>query len=153
MSPSVRSPRHPAIRMPALPSRRMAAGKIDTSDRIFLVWGVTLRALVGQAFDDGGLERGDALFQHLVLLARLLRHGLDRLELLALHDFEIAQDSLGLNADHGFDLFAHAFGRAGRAGDELAQLVEEPACGLRHALPLSGAAGGGPPQPTMGCPM
>src|SRR5680860_959400 len=65
-----------------------------------------LTALVGQAFDDGGLERGDALFQELILLARLLRHGLDRLELLALHDFEIAQDPLGLSADHGFDLLS-----------------------------------------------
>ncbi len=41
--------------------------------------------------------------------------------------------ALGLGAHHVFDLLAHAVGRAGGVGDELAQLVEEPACGLRHA--------------------
>src|ERR671919_521420 len=40
--------------------------------------------LLGEALDDGGLERRDPLLQGLVFLARFLRHRLDGLELLAL---------------------------------------------------------------------
>ena len=82
-------------------------------------------------------------FKQLVLLARLLRHGLDRLELLALHHVEIAQHALGLGAHHVFDLLAHAIGGAGSIGDQLAQLVEEPACGLGHGTELWDAAPSG----------
>jgi len=78
------------------------------------------------------LERGDALLEELVLLAGFLRHGLDRLEILALHHVEIAQHALGLGAHQSFDLLAYAVGGAGGAGDQLAQFVEEPACGLCH---------------------
>src|ERR1700694_584282 len=68
----------------------------------------------------------------MVLFPRLLGHGLDRLEPLALHDVEIAEHALGLGADDAFQLPAHAVCRARCVGDELADLVEEPARGLRH---------------------
>src|SRR5262249_16613869 len=63
--------------------------------------------------------------------------GLDCLELLALHHVEIAQDALGLGAHHAFDLLAYAVGSSGSVGNQLAELVEEPSCGLRHGEALS----------------
>src|SRR6476660_3678930 len=96
-------------------------------------------AVVGQTFDYRSFQRTDPRFQRAVLLARLLRHGLDRLELLALHHIEIAQHALGLGADHIFDLLAHTVGRAGSVGDQLAEFVEEPPCGLRHESILTPA--------------
>src|SRR5262245_27786450 len=105
----------------------------------FFLWlfGVALAALFARAFGERGLQLGDAPLEALVLLAGLLRHGLDRFEFLALHHVEVAQHPLGLGADHALDLLAHALCRAGSVGDELAELVEEPASGLCHGGPVS----------------
>ena len=70
-------------------------------------------ALVAQALGKGGFERSDAFAQALVLLARLLRHGLDRLEILPLHHVEAVEHALGLGADDAFDLLADAVGGPG----------------------------------------
>src|SRR4051812_31926102 len=58
-----------------------------------------------------GFQRGDAHFKRFVFLACQPRHVLDRLELLALDDVEIAQDFFGLVAHHGIDLALDALGR------------------------------------------
>src|SRR5262245_52345184 len=89
-------------------------------------------ALVAQALSEGGFERSNAFVQALVLLARFLRHRLDRVELLALHDIEAIEDALRLGAHDAFDLLADAVGGARGVGNELAELVEKPACRLRH---------------------
>src|SRR5262245_41481819 len=89
-------------------------------------------ALVAQALGEGGFERGNAFVQALVLLARLLRHRLDSVELLALHDIEAIEKALRLGAHDAFDLLADAVDGARGVGDELAELVEKPACRLRH---------------------
>src|SRR4051812_14641637 len=50
------------------------------------------------------LQHGDARLQRLVFLAGEPGHVLDRLEFLALDDIEVAEDFLGLVADHSIDL-------------------------------------------------
>src|ERR1051326_3927541 len=61
-----------------------------------------------------GLERRDPRLQRLVLLARQPRHVLDRLELLALGDVEVAQEFLRLMAPERIDLALDALRRARR---------------------------------------
>ena len=51
-----------------------------------------------------GLQRRDTGLQRLVFLAREPGHLLDRLELLALDQIEVAQPFLRLGADQGVDL-------------------------------------------------
>src|SRR5262245_34992726 len=79
-----------------------------------------------------GFERGYARFERLVLLARQPRHLLDRLELLALDQIEVAQDAFGLVANDGFDLAPHARGGTCRVVHQPRDLVEEAVGGLRH---------------------
>src|SRR6267154_1225990 len=79
-----------------------------------------------------GFQHGDARLQRLVLLARQPRHVLDRLELLALDDVEVAQEFFGLVADHGIDLALDALGGAGSVVHQAADLVEKPIAGLGH---------------------
>src|SRR5262249_17781390 len=79
-----------------------------------------------------GLERGDARLQGLVLLAREPRHLLDRLEFLALDHVEVAQDAVGLVAEHGIEFAPHARGDAGRVVHQPRHLVEETVAGLGH---------------------
>src|SRR5262245_32234966 len=117
----------------------------------FRRFGGSRLALVAQALGEGGFERGNAFVQALVLRTRLLRHRLDRVELLALHDIEAIEDALRLRAHDAFDLLADAVGGARGVGDELAEFVEEPACRLRHrfrsmATHCNYGAAGAPPQ-------
>src|SRR5262245_3586290 len=79
-----------------------------------------------------GFERGDARLQGLVLLAREPRHLLDRLEFLALDHVEVAQDAVGLVAEHGIEFAPHARGDAGRVVHQPRHLVEETVAGLGH---------------------
>src|SRR5262245_7070249 len=88
--------------------------------------------LGGTAGSEPGFERGDARLERLVLLARQPRHLLDRLELLALDQIEVAQDAFGLVANDGFDLTPHARGGACRVVHQPRDLVEEAVGGLRH---------------------
>src|ERR1700733_746616 len=85
-----------------------------------------------------GFQRGDAQLQRLVFLARQPRHVLDRLELLALDDVEVAQDLLGLVAHHRIDLALDALGGAGGVVHQAADLVEKPIAGLGHLEGISG---------------
>src|SRR5258705_13775477 len=87
-----------------------------------------------------GFQRSDARFQRLVFLARQPRHFLDRLELLALDDVEVAQDFFGLVADHRIDLALDALGSAGRVVHQAPDLVEKPIAGLGHRKNLRSAA-------------
>src|ERR1700716_4188159 len=77
-------------------------------------------------------QRRDARFEGLVFLARQPRHVLDRLELLALDDVEVAQDFFGLIADHRIDLTLDALGGAGGVIHQTPDLVEKPIAGLGH---------------------
>src|ERR1019366_5035627 len=79
-----------------------------------------------------GFQHGDARLQRLVFLARQPRHVLDRLELLALDDVEVAQDFFGLIADHGVDLALDALGGARGVIHQTPDLVEKPIAGLGH---------------------
>src|SRR5580698_9602547 len=79
-----------------------------------------------------GLQRRDPGLQRLVFLARQPGHVLDRLELLALDDIEVAQDFFGLVAHHGIDLALDTLGRAGGVVHQPADLVKEPIAGLGH---------------------
>src|SRR5450631_487066 len=87
-----------------------------------------------------GLQHRDARLQRLVFLARQPRRVLDRLELLALDDIEVAQDLFGLIADHGVDLALDALGGAGGVIHQSPDLVEKPIAGLRHLANLRSAA-------------
>src|SRR5262249_23089639 len=82
-----------------------------------------------------GLERREASTELFILLARLDRHLLDGLELLALDHVHLAQQALALGFHHGFKIAAHALCRTCRIGHELGKLVEKPAVGLGHGLP------------------
>src|SRR5499426_1900675 len=124
--------RHPVTWMRALPTQRMAPAGIDKPETFFWRFRGGRLALVAQALGEGGFERGNAFVQALVLLARLLRHRLDSVELLALHDIEAIEKALRLGAHDAFDLLADAVDGARGVGDELAELVEKPACRLRH---------------------
>src|SRR5262245_21743901 len=88
--------------------------------------------LGGAAGSEPGFERSDARLERLVLLARQPRHLLDRLELLALDQIEVAQDAFGLIANDGFDLAPHARGGACSVVHQPRDLVEEAVGGLRH---------------------
>src|SRR5262245_6095097 len=126
----------------AAPSGHSHARSIDTTNAtgrnrqveniFFGRFGGGRLALAAQALGEGRFERGNAFVQALVLLARLLRHRLDGVELLALHDIEAVEDAFRLGAHDAFDLLADAVGGARGVGDELAELVEKPACRLRH---------------------
>src|SRR6202011_5423852 len=87
-----------------------------------------------------GFQCGDARLQRLVLLAREPRHVLDRLELLALDDIEVAQDFFGLVADHGIDLALDTLSGAGGVIHQTPDLVEKPIAGLGHLGTLRSAA-------------
>src|SRR3954453_18686696 len=58
-------------------------------------------------------QYGDTRLQQIIFLACDPRHVLDRLELLTLHNVEVAQDLLRLVADHRVDLALDALSRAG----------------------------------------
>src|SRR5947207_8685822 len=79
-----------------------------------------------------GFERGNPGLERLVLFARQPGHLLDRFELLALDHVEVAEDALGLMAQHGVELAPHALGDAGRVVHQPRRLVEEPVAGLCH---------------------
>src|SRR6267378_2159861 len=79
-----------------------------------------------------GFKRGNPGLEHLVLFARQPGHLLDRFELLALDHVEVAEDALGLMAQHGVELAPHALGDAGRVVHQPRRLVEEPVAGLCH---------------------
>src|SRR5580698_8433318 len=79
-----------------------------------------------------GLQRRDPGLQRLVFLARQPGHVLDRLELLALDDVEVAQDLFSLVAYDGIDLALDALGGAGGVVHQAADLVEKPIAGLGH---------------------
>src|SRR5499426_5196 len=87
-----------------------------------------------------GFKRGDAGLQGLILLARQPRHVLDRLELLALDHVEVAQDAVGLVADHGIELPPHPRGNAGGVVHQPRKLVEEAVAGLGHVAFLGSKA-------------
>src|SRR6201995_6177734 len=100
------------------------------------------------------LQRGDPRLQRLVLLARQPRHVLDRLELLALDDVEVAQDFFGLVAPERVDLALDALRRARGVVHQAADLVEKPVVGLGHPrspctklLSDNGDAGGAVQEP------
>src|SRR5689334_19930667 len=81
-----------------------------------------------------GLERGQSLGEPLLLLARLGRHGLDRLELLATHQFHAVEDVLELFAEPRLDLLPHARERAQRARRHARQILESPVVILHASL-------------------
>src|SRR3954465_1892853 len=99
---------------------RRAAGKLGFR-RLGLELGLKL-----------GFERGNPDLERLVFLARQPGHVLDRLELLALDHVEIAEDALGLMAQHRVELAPHALGDAGRVVHQPRRLVKEPIAGLCH---------------------
>ena len=81
---------------------------------------------------DLGFQRRDPGLQGLVFLARQAGHVLDRIELLALDEVEVAQDALGLVANDRIDLALDALGGAGGVVHQTADLVEKPIAGLGH---------------------
>src|ERR1700690_1910063 len=93
-----------------------------------------------------GLQHRDARLQRLVFLARQPRHVLDRLELLALDDVEVAQDFFGLIADYGIDLALDALGGSGGVVHQAPDLVKKPIAGLGHRGNLRSAAKGSATQ-------
>src|SRR6516162_4976971 len=78
------------------------------------------------------LQHRDPRFQRLVLLARQARHVLDRLELLALDDIEVAQNLFGLVAPERIDLALDPLGCARGIVHQPSDLVEKPIGRLRH---------------------
>src|SRR5215471_6945511 len=78
------------------------------------------------------LQRGDAGPQHFAFLAREPGHVLDRLELLALDQVEVAQPLLRLRLEHGVDLALDTLRDAGRIVHQAGDLVEETVAGLGH---------------------
>src|SRR6516225_5676036 len=78
------------------------------------------------------LKRCNPRLQRLVFLARQPRHVLDRLELLALHNIEVAQDLFRLISPERVDLALDTLCRAGCIVHQPSDLVEKPVCGLGH---------------------
>src|SRR6266540_5428316 len=78
------------------------------------------------------LQRRNAHLEQLVLLARDAGHVLDRLELLALDQVEIAQPLLGLVLEHGVELALDALGDAGGVIHQAGDFIEEAVGGLGH---------------------
>ena len=96
---------------------------VDFDD--FVLW-VTLGIILGGRI-------GYVLFYNPAhFLARQPRHLLDRFELLALDHVEVAQDALGLMAQHGVELAPHALGDTGRVVHQPRRLIEESVAGLGH---------------------
>ena len=81
-----------------------------------------LGRLVGFCF-----QRGDTRFQLLIFLARQASHLLDRLELLALHHVEVAQNALGLTAEQSVELapysLRHRCRQASRPAADPAEVI------------------------------
>ena len=73
-----------------------------------------LSGALGARTRAGGLELGQARLQRLLLRPRLLRHGLDHLELLAVHQVEVRQETFKPALDQRVDL-AGLIGRADSA--------------------------------------
>src|SRR5262245_33617610 len=82
---------------------------------------------------DLAFERGNTRRQALVFFARLCGHLLHRLELLALHDIEVAQQALALRPHQGFELAAHALRCPGSIRHQLGEFVEKAVVALSHA--------------------
>src|SRR5947208_13996522 len=82
-----------------------------------------------------GLKRRDARLERLILFAREPRHVLDRLELLALDQIEVAQPALRLVAEHGVELTPHARRDAGGVVHQARHFVEKTVAGLGHRRP------------------
>src|SRR4051794_1636962 len=80
--------------------------------------------------DTLGLERGDAAFQRLVLVARGGGHPLDRLELVAADEVHAADPLAHLLARRGLGLASHAGEGAGGAVHHLDEIVEQFVLGL-----------------------
>src|ERR1700675_48345 len=92
------------------------------------------RAYSGAGFEKQGRLARDSsgLKVPCISLARQPGHVLDRLEILALDQVEIAQDALRLVAEQRLDLAPHALRGAGRVVHQPRDLVEKPVCGLDH---------------------
>src|SRR5262245_63992848 len=96
--------RHPVTWMRALPTQRMAPAGIDKPETFFWRFRGGRLAFVAEAIGEGGFERGNAFVQALVVHARLLRHRLDSVDLLVLHDIGGIEKALRLVATDDFDL-------------------------------------------------
>src|SRR5215471_1599163 len=78
------------------------------------------------------LKRRNPHLQRLVFLAREPCHVLDRLELLALHNIEVAQHLFRLVSPERVDFALDTLCRAGCIVHQPSDLVEKPVCGLGH---------------------
>src|ERR1700712_5383980 len=110
------------------------------------------RAGLGRRHPELGFQRGDPGLQRLVFLTRQTGHILDRVELLALDEVEVAQDALGLVADDRVDLSLDALGCAGGVVHQTADLVEKPIVGLGHLKNAPVAATGSAWSKTLPAP-
>src|SRR5438105_1846524 len=79
-----------------------------------------------------GFQGSDPALESLVLLTREAGHVLDRVELLALDEVEVAQDAFGLVAHDRIDLALDALRGTGGVVHQAADLVEKPIAGLGH---------------------
>src|SRR3954470_933689 len=90
---------------------------------------------------DPGFQRLDPAQQNFLLLPRLGRHRLGRLELLAADQVHPGEHALELAPETRLDLAAHTGQRARRAGRHPREVVEESALALHSALSLTEKCG------------
>src|SRR5215208_7155029 len=88
-----------------------------------------------------GFQRLDPAQQNFLLLPRLGRHRLGRLELLAADQVHPGEHTLELVAETRLDLAAHASQRTRRAGRHPREVVEESALALHSAISLTEKCG------------
>src|SRR5947207_7704231 len=91
-------------------------------------FGRSLRARAG--LREAGFQLGDSPEQNLLLLARLRRHRLDRLELLAADQVHAGQDAFELVAEPRLDLAADPGQRPHRPGGDPRHIAEKPGLAL-----------------------